>query len=126
MSGSVRPVTDERDGLLTYLAQQRYVLRLAACTASPTIKHAVPSRSLLSVGGLIKHVARRNRAGWTPCCSAIRGLSNEEMEAAYEDEFRLGPNETLAGVLATYDDVRPRPKRSSPGSGSRSAGAGAT
>ena len=27
------------------------------------------------------------------------------MEAAYEDEFRLGPDETLASVLAMYDEV---------------------
>ena len=30
MPGNVRPVSDERDGLLSFLAQQRYVLRLAA------------------------------------------------------------------------------------------------
>ena len=30
MSGQVPPVADERTGLLAYLAQQRYVLRIAA------------------------------------------------------------------------------------------------
>ena len=33
------------------------------------------------------------------------GGSQDDQESAYEDAFRLGPDETLAGVLAHYDDV---------------------
>jgi hypothetical protein len=54
--GNVRPVTGERDGLLSYLAQQRYVLRMdvlrmAACGLTDEQARATPTVSKLSVGG---------------------------------------------------------------------------
>jgi uncharacterized damage-inducible protein DinB len=105
MPGSVRPVTDERDGLLAFLEQQRYVLRLTAYGLSDEQARAVPSRSALSVGGLIKHVAYTEQ-GWTDTVlQRTRHESSDAGEAAYEDNFRLGPDESLASVLAFYDDV---------------------
>ncbi|HEX3980448.1 MAG TPA: DUF664 domain-containing protein, partial [Acidimicrobiales bacterium] len=61
MPGSVRPVTDERDALLAYLAQQRHVLTLTAYGLTDEQARAVPSASELSVGGLIKHVDQVER-----------------------------------------------------------------
>lgn len=57
------PVADEREGLLAYLAQQRLALRLSAYGLTDDQARATPTASPLSVGGLIKHVARAER-GW--------------------------------------------------------------
>jgi uncharacterized damage-inducible protein DinB len=105
MPGSVRPVTDERDGLLAFLEQQRYVLRLTAYGLSDEQARAVPSRSALSVGGLIKHVAYTEQGWIDTVLQRTRDASTDAAEAAYDDNFRLGPDETLASVLAFYDDV---------------------
>jgi uncharacterized damage-inducible protein DinB len=105
MPGSLRPVTDERDGLLTFLAQQRDVLRVSAYGLTDEQARAVPSRSPLSVGALIKHVAQMERSWMDTVLQRSGDVTNEEMEAAYEDDFRLGPDETLASVLARYDEV---------------------
>ena len=55
------PVADEREGLLAYLAQQRLALRLSAHGLTDDQARATPTASPLSVGGLIKHVARAER-----------------------------------------------------------------
>lgn len=64
MPGTAPPVADERDGLLTYLAQQRYLLRLTVQGLTEEQARAAPTESPLSVGGLIRHAARTER-GWT-------------------------------------------------------------
>ena len=50
MPGQVRPVADERDGLLSYLAQQRDVIRIAAYGLTDEQARATPSAGPLSVG----------------------------------------------------------------------------
>ncbi|GAB3587350.1 DinB family protein [Amycolatopsis endophytica] len=50
-------VGDERDGLLAFLAQQRDALRIAAHGLTDEEAWLVPTRSALSIGGLVKHVA---------------------------------------------------------------------
>ena len=52
---------DEREGLLTYLEQQRLVLRLAAYGLTDEQARVANSVSPLTVGGLIKHVASVER-----------------------------------------------------------------
>ena len=71
MPGNVNPVADEREGLLAYLAQQRYVLRLAAHGLTDAQARAVPTKSSLSVGGVgSSSTSRRpSGAGSTCCCS---------------------------------------------------------
>jgi hypothetical protein len=102
MPGNVRPVTDERDGLLSYLAQQRYVLRLASFGLTDEQAGATPTVSKLSVGGLIKHAASVER-NWM---SVVLQRSEERGSAEdYEAGFRLGPDETLADVLAVYEEA---------------------
>jgi Protein of unknown function (DUF664) len=51
-------VADERDGLLVFLAQQRDALRASVLWLTDEQARATPSASGLSLGGLIKHVAR--------------------------------------------------------------------
>lgn len=48
--GSVHPITNERASLLAYLAQQRYVLRIAAYGLTDEQARETPTRSPLSVG----------------------------------------------------------------------------
>lgn len=99
MPGLVPPVTDERHGLLAYLAQQRHVLRLTAYGLTDEQARATPTVSGLSIGGLLKHAALVERS-WM---STV--LQRKRAEADYPASFRLGPDETLAGVLTDYTDA---------------------
>jgi uncharacterized damage-inducible protein DinB len=103
MPGQVPPISDEREGLLAYLDQQRHVLRVAAHGLTEEQARATPTRSALSVGGLVKHVAQTERS-WIDTVLQRTGDAGAA-EAAYEDGFRLVEGETLADVLAFYDEV---------------------
>jgi len=107
MPGLVPTVDDERAGLLGYLAQQRHVLRLAAhglteeqARQAPTA--SVLTASVLTVGGLIKHVTAVERF-WIGLVSGRAASARPRDEAEYEDNFRLGETETLRSVLEQYD-----------------------
>jgi hypothetical protein len=104
MAGSVPPVADEREGLLLFLAHQRYVLRVAAHGLSDEQARLTPATSTLSVGGLIKHVAATER-GWMDTVLRRRPSGGSGGADDYVAGFRLGPGETLAAVLAEYDEV---------------------
>ncbi|HEY9388455.1 MAG TPA: DinB family protein [Mycobacteriales bacterium] len=97
MPGLVAPVADERNGLLMFLAQQRHVLCLAAHGLTDEQARATASASTLSVGGLINHMAAGERK-WMDTVLGRYQRSDADHEAA----FRLGPDETLAGVLERY------------------------
>lgn len=99
MPALVPPVADERDGLLSYLAQERRVLRLAAHGLTDEQARATPTASALSVGGLIKHSANVERTWVDTVLQQRKPRSTEDYLAA----FRLGPDETLAGVLDDYE-----------------------
>lgn len=109
MPGSVPPIPDERTGLLAYLGQQRYVLRLSAHGLTDDQARATPTRSALSIGGLIKHVASTEQ-GWIDLVLQ-RQRGSTDGEAEYLTSFRLEPDETLAGVLARYDEVAEETER---------------
>ncbi len=101
MAATVPPVANERAGLLEYLAHERYKLKVTAYGLSEEQARATPSASELSVGGLIKHVAATERS-WTG--HILRREADEDF-AAYGETFRLTDDETLAGVIADYDEV---------------------
>ncbi len=100
MAMSVRPVTDERDGLLTYIAAQRDGLRNAAFGLTDEQASSTPTKSTLSIAGLIKHVAYMER-GW------IVGtmMQREFTQPDYADGFRLVGDETVKDVLDLYREV---------------------
>ena len=102
MPGNVNPVKDEREGLLAFLAQQRYVLRLAAHGLTDEQARVKPTASSLSVGGLIKHVAATERS-WMD--TLLQRPTPESGETDYAAGFTLGEDETLEGVLASYADA---------------------
>src|SRR5919206_2138968 len=100
MPGNVGPVANEREGLLAFLAQQRYVVRLATYGLTDEQARATPSASAFSLGGLIKHLALVERNWVAIVQQRERGSVDEYME-----NLRLQPGETLASVLASYDDA---------------------
>jgi hypothetical protein len=110
MPGSVPPVADEREALLAYVAQQRYVIRLAAYGLTDDQARATPLAGPLSVGGLIKHAAAME-SGWIDIVLERDQSSQED----YEANFRLLPGETMADVLARYDEVAANTAAGSPG-----------
>ena len=57
MAAQVGAVSNEQEGLLSYLAHVRYGLRLTAYGLTPEQLRATPTASSLSIGGLIKHAA---------------------------------------------------------------------
>ncbi|MEU4525520.1 DinB family protein [Amycolatopsis sp. NPDC024027] len=107
MAGNVRPVADERDGLLSFLEQQRYVLRLAAHGLTDEQARLASTKSTLSVGGLIKHVASTEYS-WMDTVLQVPQKPFGEAVGEWEAAHRLGEDETLEGVLARYDEVAAR------------------
>ncbi|WP_127498828.1 DinB family protein [Actinoplanes solisilvae] len=101
MPGQVGSIDNEQQGLLAYLAQMRYVLRLTAHGLTDEQLRATPSASGLSIGGLIKHCSS-TEAGWI---SQVRGEQQELDYQAYADNFRLADGESIDDVLARYDQV---------------------
>jgi uncharacterized damage-inducible protein DinB len=63
-----------------------------------------PTAGTLSVGGLIKHVADMER-GWIDTVLQRDRGSQEDQSSSYADNFRLAADETLADVLARFDEV---------------------
>jgi uncharacterized damage-inducible protein DinB len=105
MPGQAPPIADERRQLLAYVEQQRDGIRYAAFGLTDEQARLTPTAGSLSVGGLVKHVTDMER-GWIDMVAGRqRGGSFEEQQAAYEDNYRLGPDETLAGALANLDAV---------------------
>jgi len=101
MPGNVRPVADERDGLLSFLAQQRDALRIATHGLTDEEARVQPTASAFSVGGLVKHVALTER-GWV---DTLLQRQRPMDVADYHAQFRLAPDETVADVLALYAEV---------------------
>jgi uncharacterized damage-inducible protein DinB len=100
------PVVNERDGLLAFLAQQRYVLRLTAFGLTDEQARATPLVGGLSVGGLVKHVAEMERR-WID--TMLQRSPTSDMD--YESGFRMAPDETLSDIFARYDAVATETER---------------
>src|SRR5215510_5422108 len=103
MPGQAAVLTDERELLLAYIAQQRDGIRYAAHGLTDAQARLTPSASSLSIGGLIKHVATMER-GWIDMVLQ-RHTARHDAVSRYEDGFCLRPNETLAEVLADHATV---------------------
>jgi uncharacterized damage-inducible protein DinB len=101
MAAQVGTVNNEQEGLLGYLAQMRYVIRLTAHGLSEEQLRATPTASTLSVGGLIKHAASTEE-NWL---ATIRREPQEVDYGAYAANFKLADDETIGDVFARYDRV---------------------
>ena len=104
MPGTVRPIADERDGLLAYLAQQRLALRATVHGLTDEQANATPSKSTMSLGGLIKHAALTER-NWIVSTVAEREPKDRDLIFDWENGFTLVNGQTLEWALALYDEV---------------------
>ncbi|WP_377270604.1 DinB family protein [Peterkaempfera sp. SMS 1(5)a] len=95
---------DERDLLLEFLASQRDGVRRAALGLSDQQATARPTAGQLSIGGLVKHLARTER-GWFSVILAGRPDPAPDRAQHWDEEFTVLPGETLAGHLAAYEEV---------------------
>jgi uncharacterized damage-inducible protein DinB len=93
------PVADERDGLRSFLAHARNALKVAAYGLTDAQAGLAPTPSVLSVGGLIKHVAAAER-NWA---ATIRREQEMRDVSAYFASFRFEAADSLAAVIADYD-----------------------
>jgi uncharacterized damage-inducible protein DinB len=96
-------VTGERADLLQMLTKHRGFLRFTVVGLTDEQARQTPTASALSLGGLIKHVATVER-GW--CAFATGGAAAMEAEPSdWENGFRMLDSETLAGLLARYEEI---------------------
>lgn len=105
MPGQAPPLPDERRLLLAYVSQQRDGIRFAAYGLTDEQARLTPTAGTLSIGGLVKHVADMEQGWIDMVLQRDRGQTQADQQAGYEDGFRLGPGETLAGALAHLDEV---------------------
>ena len=103
---NVPGVADEREGLLAFLAQQRSALKNAAYGLTEDQARKTTTGSVLSVGGLVKHVAGAERS-WIDKVVGCDESDPSDYEG-YLASFHLGPDETLAGMLELYDGAAER------------------
>jgi hypothetical protein len=107
MSLLVRGAKDEREGLVGFLTQQRLVLRIAAHGLTDEQARLTPTAGTLSVGGLIKHLGFVEHT-WMDFVEQRPMPSFAERAARFAEQFVLGPEESLAGVLARYAEAAER------------------
>ena len=104
-------LTGERADILEALAAQRHFLRFTVRGLSEEQARQRTTASELTLGGLLKHVASQE-AGWVDFVlngpAAMASATDPEQMATWAEEFRLGPDETLDGVLAHYEEVARR------------------
>src|SRR6516164_5664079 len=92
MPAIVRPVGDERDGLLTFLDHERHVLLIAAYGLTDEQAQLRPTVSDLSIQSLLEHMASTERT-WA---SMVQGVTRPP------DDER---SKTLGTVIADYRDA---------------------
>jgi uncharacterized damage-inducible protein DinB len=96
-------IDTERADLLEALAKHRYFLRHTVQGLSEDQARLSPTASELTLGGLIKHVANTEK-GWADFI--VNGSVDDEIDYdGFAEGFRMGPEETLDGLLATYAEI---------------------
>ena len=103
-------LADERADLLATLAKARHFLRFTTRDLTDEQARQRTTASELTLGGLIKHVTavERNWADFIvhgPSIAPDFSAMTEEDYKIWSEGFRLLPDETLAGVLAEYEEV---------------------
>lgn len=93
----------ETELLLGYIAQQRYAMWLTAYGLTDEQARSTPTRSTLSVGGLIKHTIAMERQ-WIDTAVG-REMKFQEAMAQYEVDFTFLPDDTLESLFAVQAEV---------------------
>lgn len=101
---------DEATGLAHYVDQQLESLRASAHGLTEDQARLTPTRSALSIGGILKHINYVIRPPETYQDIGVEegGDISEDSAAAFYETFTLAPDETLAGTLETFDAYRPQ------------------
>lgn len=113
MNATETITTGERADMLATLAKHRHFLRFTTRDLTDEQAGLRTTASELCLGGLVKHVTsvERNWAEFIVAGPPAMGDFTEMTEADWvqrENEFKMLPGETLAGVLAAYDEVAAR------------------
>jgi hypothetical protein len=104
-------LTAERADLLETLTAHRRFLRFTVQGLTDEQARLPPTASELTLGGLIKHVAGQESKWVDFILTGPEAIATPVDEAGFAEwaaEFRLLPEETLAGVLQKYEDVARR------------------
>ncbi|WP_432984272.1 DinB family protein [Dactylosporangium sp. CA-233914] len=105
---TVQTLTGERADLLESLGMARYFLKYTVRDLTDEQAAARPTVSELTLGGLIKHVGEIERQ-WarfvTDGPSAVAMPEDEAGFEAWANGFRMLPGETLASIIARYDEI---------------------
>jgi uncharacterized damage-inducible protein DinB len=109
-SGGTTNPAGERADLLAMLAKARHFLRFTARDLDDEQARQRTTVSELTLGGLVKHVTavERNWANFIvhgPSASPDFSAMTEADYQNWFEGFRLLPGETLAGVLAEYEEA---------------------
>jgi uncharacterized damage-inducible protein DinB len=109
-SADTTVLTGERADLLANLAKARHFLRFTTRDLTDEQARQRTTASELTLGGLIKHVTavERNWQGFIvngPAASPDFTAFTEDDYKFWLDGFRLLPEESLAGVLADYEET---------------------
>ena len=107
-------MTTERDDLLDLLHQHRGFLRFTVRGLSDEAARSRPTVSALSLGGLVKHVTA-GEVNWArfvvagpaeqPDWADIDWSNPPAAVLEHQAGFVMGEDETLAGLLAAYDEA---------------------
>ena len=82
-------------------------MRNAALGLTDAEARLTPTVSPLSIGGLLVHVST-TEASWITRAEIAPAVPPSPPPAAVDDTFAFGPSDTLAAVLAGYDEVAAR------------------
>jgi uncharacterized damage-inducible protein DinB len=111
MSTSGQALTGERAEIARTLAKHRQLLRQTTRGMSDEQARQRSTASELCLGGIIKHVAATERqwAAFIAAGPAVLGgdasWDDPARIQAFLDGFKMLPDETLAGLLAAYEDA---------------------
>lgn len=105
MTDSTTPLPRERADLIESLRRHRGFLRFTVKDLTDEQARLRPTVSALYLGGLIKHVAA-TEASWVRFAEGGAAAMNRNWGPdAYTRHWHLQEGETLAGVLAEYEEV---------------------
>lgn len=97
MPGTPAIVGDERENLLSYVEQQAYVLRLTTYGLTDEQARTRPTRSALTLGGLVKHVSATVRA-WQRTITGAEAAPGDRAA-----EFTMTEADRLADLTADLE-----------------------
>ncbi len=103
-------IHDEANGLAEYVDNQLEALRASAFGLTEEQARLRPTRSALSVGGILKHINFVIRPPEATDGITVEdgGEISEESQENFMDTFALRDDETLAGTIAVLDERRPQ------------------